>query len=112
MINLPIIIPHTAAGVALLMVFGRRGLFGKALAPLGLVFTDSLAGIVVAMAFVSLPYLVNMSQEAFAMVDEELELVALTDGASPWQSFWYVSLPLAWRGVTGGAVDDVGKRGE
>jgi len=104
LINLPIIIPHTAAGVALLMVFGRRGLFGEALAPLGLVFTDSLAGIVVAMAFVSLPYLVNMSQEAFAMVDEELELVALTDGASPWQSFLYVSLPLAWRGVTGGAL--------
>jgi len=104
LINLPIIIPHTAAGVALLMVFGRRGLFGEALAPLGLAFTDSLAGIVVAMAFVSLPYLVNMSAEAFALVEQELELVALTDGASPWQAFWLVTLPLAWRGVAGGAL--------
>ena len=40
------------------------------------------------MLFVSLPFLVNMSREAFALVDEELERVALTDGATPWQAFW------------------------
>ena len=103
-INLPVVIPHTAAGVALLMVFGRRGFLGQWLAPLGVTFTDNLGGIVVAMLFVSLPYLVNLSREAFALVDDELERVALTDGASPWQAFWHVTLPLAWRGVLGGAV--------
>lgn len=104
LVNLPLVIPHTAAGVALLLVFGRRGLIGQWLAPLGVTFTDNLGGIVVAMLFVSLPFLVNLSREAFALVDDELERVALTDGASAWQAFWYVTLPLAWRGVLGGAL--------
>ncbi len=103
-INLPIVIPHTAAGIALLLVFGRRGLLGQWLYPLGITFTDNVAGIVVAMLFVSLPFLVNLSKESFAMVDEEFEKVAFTDGASVWQAFFHVTLPLAWRGVVGGAV--------
>lgn len=103
-VNLPVVIPHTAAGIALLLVFGRRGLLGQVLSPLGLTFTDNLGGIVVAMLFVSLPFLVNLSREAFALTDEELERVAMTDGASLWQAFWHVTLPQAWRGVLGGAV--------
>lgn len=104
LVNLPVVIPHTAAGVALLLVFGRRGLLGEPLASLGLTFTDNPAGIVVAMMFVSLPFLVNLSRESFEMVEEELERVAMTDGASAWQAFWHVTLPLAGRGVLGGAV--------
>jgi molybdate/tungstate transport system permease protein len=103
-IDLPVVVPHTAAGIALLMVFGGKGLVGSWLAPLGIFFTDSLWGIVVAMGFVSLPYLVNMSREAFALVDEELELIALVEGATPWGAFCRVSLPLAWRGVVGGMM--------
>ena len=103
-VNLPVVIPHTAAGIALLLVFGRRGMLGQWLSPLGITFTDNVAGIVVAMLFVSLPYLVNLSRESFALVDEEFEKVAFTDGASLWQAFFYVTLPLAWRGVLGGAV--------
>lgn len=103
-INLPVVIPHTAAGVALLLVFGRGGVLGRWLESLGITFTDNLGGIVVAMLFVSLPFLVNLSREAFALVDEELERVALTDGATLWQAFWHVTLPQAWRGVLGGAV--------
>ena len=56
------------------------------------------------MLFVSLPFLVNLSRESFAMVDEEYEKVAYTDGASHWQAFFNVTLPLAWRGVLGAAV--------
>ncbi|MBN1537058.1 MAG: ABC transporter permease [Anaerolineales bacterium] len=103
-INLPVVIPHTAAGIALLLVFGRQGLIGRFLYPLGVAFTDNLGGIVVAMLFVSLSFLINASREAFAMVDKELELVAYSDGATPWQAFWHVTLPLAWRGVLSGAV--------
>ena len=104
LVNLPIIIPHTAAGVALLLVFGRRGLLGEWLEPLGIVFSDHLAGIVVAMLFVGLPFLVNASREAFATVEEEYIQAALADGASPWQAFWHVTLPLASSGVMSGAV--------
>jgi molybdate/tungstate transport system permease protein len=104
LVNLPIVIPHTAAGVALLLVFGRRGLLGQWLTPLGVAFTDNFGGIVVGMLFVSLPFLVNMSRESFALVDDELERVATIDGATAWGAFWHVTLPLAWRGVLGGAV--------
>jgi molybdate/tungstate transport system permease protein len=48
--------------------------------------------------------LVNAAREAFAMIDPELEGVALTMGASRWQAFLYVTLPLAWRGIIAGAV--------
>lgn len=103
-IDLPVVIPHTAAGIALLLVFGSQGMVGRFFAPWGLRFTENLAGIVVAMLFVSLPYLVNMSREAFGRVDRELEQAALVDGASRWQAIWYVTLPVAWRGVLGGAL--------
>lgn len=103
-IDLPLIIPHTAAGIALLLVFGRQGVLGPAMAALGLTFTDSLPGIVVAMAFVSLPYLVNLSREAIQLIEPEMEKVALIDGATSFQAFWYVTLPLAWRGVMSGML--------
>ena len=103
-VDLPIVIPHTAAGVALLLVFGSRGVLGEPLASLGIFFVDRLGGIVVAMLFVSLPYLVNMARTAFAGVDRELESVALVDGASPWQAFWHVTLPQSWRGILSGAM--------
>ncbi len=103
-VNLPLVIPHTAAGVALLMVFGRRGFFGQLFAPIGITFTDTVAGIAVAMAFVGLPFLVNAGREAFVLVDREYELAALADGASPWQAFWYVTLPQAWPGVLTGML--------
>ncbi|MBN1149022.1 MAG: ABC transporter permease [Anaerolineales bacterium] len=104
LIDLPVVIPHTAAGIALLMVFGSRGVLGRWLAPLGVFFTDRLAGVVVAMLFVSLPYLVNLSREAFALIDPEMEAIALVEGASPWQAFLHVSFPLAWRGVAAGML--------
>ena len=104
LISLPIVIPHTAAGIALLLVFGRRGFLGAPLGQLGLVFTDSVPGIVVAMAFVGLPFLVVAARDAFAMVEEEYEWAALADGASRWQAFSHVVLPLAWPGVLSGAL--------
>jgi molybdate/tungstate transport system permease protein len=103
-IDLPIIIPHTAAGVALLMVFGRRGVLGEPLASLGVYFTENFAGIVVAMLFVSLPLLVDTARESFALIDRRLEGVARTLGASPWSAFRRVTLPLAWRGIIAGSV--------
>jgi len=102
--DLPVIIPHTAAGIALLLVYGSRGWIGAPAEKLGLAFTNQPAGIVAAMLFVSAPYLVNLSREAFALVDRELELQALVEGASAWGAFWHVTLPIAWRGVVSGAL--------
>ena len=68
LIDLPVVLPHTAAGVALLVVYGHDGILGRLLAPLGITFTDAMPGIVVAMMFVSVPFLVDMAKEAFAAV--------------------------------------------
>ena len=103
-VSLPVIIPHTAAGIALLMVFGRRGLLGGLFARAGFFFVDRLAGVVTAMLFVGLPFLVTASREAFSAVDTEMEKAAMIDGASQWQVFVHVTLPQAWRGVTAGAM--------
>ncbi len=103
-IDIPIVFPHTAAGVALLMVWGRDGVIGRALASVGITFTDTVAGIVLAMLFVSLPFLVDTSREAFALVDERYEHVARTLGSSRAGAFARVTFPQAWRGVLSGAV--------
>lgn len=104
LINLPIVIPHTAAGIALLMVFGRQTFLGSLFNKVGINFVDQLPGIVVGMLFVSLPYLVNGSREAFELIDPELERVAETEGASRWQAFTRITLPLAWRGILASAL--------
>ena len=82
-IDLPIVFPHTAAGIALLTVYGRQGVVGRLLAPLGITFTETVAGIVLAMLFVSLPFLVDGARESFALVDERYEHVARTLGLVP-----------------------------
>ncbi len=104
LINLPIVIPHTAAGIALLLVFGRQAPLGKLFNEVGIGFVDQLPGIIVGMTFVSLPFLVRSSREAFTLVDPELERIAETEGASKWQVFFLITLPLAWRGVAAGAL--------
>jgi molybdate/tungstate transport system permease protein len=103
-IDLPIMIPHTAAGIALLMVYGREFLVGKAFAAVGVSFTGNIAGISLAMAFVSLPFLVNAARDGFLGVDPRLERVARTLGASPWQAFFKISLALCWRSILSGAI--------
>jgi molybdate/tungstate transport system permease protein len=104
LLDVPVVVPHSAAGIALLMVFGRRALVGRAFNLAGIKFVSALPGIVVAMLFVSLSFLVNAAREAFESVDPRLERVARTLGASPWQSFARVSLPLAWRGILSGML--------
>jgi molybdate/tungstate transport system permease protein len=103
-IDVPVVVPHSAAGIALLMTFGRRTAIGGALGLVGLKFVSAVPGIVIAMLFVSLSFLVNAAREGFEAVEPRLERVARTLGASPWRVFWTVSLPLAWRSVLSGLV--------
>ncbi len=103
-VDLPVVVPHTAAGIALLMVFGRRFLAGKAFSIFGISFVGTEAGIVVAMTFVSAPFLINAARDAFAGVPPRIEEVARTLGASPFQVFRRISLPVALRGILSGAL--------
>jgi len=104
LVDLPLAVPHTVVGIALLFVFGRRGMIGALLAPLGLEFWGTKAGIIIAMLFVSVPFMVNSARLGFAAVDPRLEKVARTLGASALEVFYRIDLPLAWRGIMTGAV--------
>lgn len=103
-IDVPIVIPHSAAGIALLMVFSRSSFLGQAFSSVGIQFISSAPGVVVAMLFVSVPFLVDSAREGFEAVDPHLEHVARTLGASSWESFWRVSFPLAWRSILSGMI--------
>ncbi len=104
LIDLPIVIPHSAAGIALLFIFGRKYLLGRIMNSLGITFLDSLAGIVIAMLFVSVPFLIDSAREGFEKVDPRLENVARTLGATHFQTFLHVSFPLAWRSIVAGMI--------
>ena len=104
LIDVPIVVPHTAAGIALLFVFGRNFFAGKVFHFIGIDFVDATAGIVIAMLFVSIPFLIDSAKEGFKKVDVRLEKVSRTLGASPWQTFFRISFPLAWRSILAGSI--------
>jgi molybdate/tungstate transport system permease protein len=103
-IDLPVVLPHTAAGIALLGFISRDGLLGKAASAVGLNLVNHPSGIALAMAFVSLPFLINSARDGFASVPERLEKAALNLGAGQTRMFFTISLPLAWRSVISGFV--------
>jgi len=103
-LDIPMMIPHIVAGIALFEVFNRSGLVGGPLRMLGLTFQDSFPGVVVAMLFMSFPYLVNSAREGFRSVDPRLEKVARSLGASPWKAFLRVTFPLAFPSIFNGML--------
>lgn len=104
LVELPVVIPHPVAGIALLLFLGRHSAVGGALAAVGLEFVSRVPGIVAGMLFVSAPIIVSAAREAFHGVDPQLERVARTLGDSGWDAFRRITLPLAARSVLAGAV--------
>ena len=103
-LDLPLLIPHPVAGIALLLLLGRESAIGGAALELGLRIVGTPAGIIAAMLFVSAPLFVSGAREAFAKVDARYEGVARTLGDTPWRAFRRVTLPLAGRGLLASAV--------
>ena len=103
-LDLPIVIPHPVAGIALLLALGRQSAVGSGLLALGLRLTGSVTGIVCAMLFVAAPLYLSAAREAFARVDPRYEAVARTLGDPAWRAFRRVTLPLALRGLVAAAV--------
>jgi molybdate/tungstate transport system permease protein len=104
LLDLPLLIPHPVAGIALLLVLGRDSMLGQAALSLGLRIVGSPAGIVCAMLFVSAPLYLSGAREAFARVDRRFEAVARTLGDHRWRVFRRVTLPLSGRGLVAAAV--------
>lgn len=104
LVDMPTVLPPAVAGVALLMAFGRRGLLGGFLEQAGIHIAFSTAAVVMAQAFVAAPYFIRSANLGFSAVDQETRQAAALDGASEWQVFTMVVLPLAWTSLVTGAV--------
>jgi len=103
-VDLPIVLPPTVAGLALLLVFGRRGLLGEPLQVLGLEIPFTTIAVILAQTFVSAPFFVRSARTGLAAVDRELEDAARVDGASEARLFRSITLPLAAGALSAGLV--------
>jgi molybdate transport system permease protein len=105
LVTVPLVLPPVVGGVALLLVFGRRGLVGEWLdTTFGFSLPFTTAGVVVAEAFVAMPFLVISVEGALRGADARYEEAAATLGAGRWTAFRRVTLPLVAPGVAAGAV--------
>jgi molybdate/tungstate transport system permease protein len=104
LIDLPILIPHNAAGTALLLVLTPASPIGSFFNSIGIRFQESIFGIVVAMAFVSSPFMIRSAQEAFASINPAMEQTARSLGATNFKAFANVTFPLALKGILTGCM--------
>ncbi len=104
LVDLPITVPPVVCGVALLLAFGRRGLLGRSFEAFGVTIPFSTAAVVMAQVFIASPFFTKAARTGFESVPLRLESAARTLGASPWHTFWTVTLPLARPALLAGAV--------
>jgi molybdate transport system permease protein len=105
LVTVPLVLPPVVGGVALLLVFGRRGLLGGWLdTTFGITLPFTTTGVVVAEAFVAMPFLVIAVEGALRGADTRYEEAAATLGAGRWSTFRRVTLPLVAPGIAAGAV--------
>ncbi len=104
LVELPMVLPPAVAGVALLMAFGRRGVFGAHLSTLGLELAFTQAAVVLAQLFVAGPFYIKSALAGFARIEHDVEEAAAIDGADPWMVFRRMTVPLAWPALLGGMV--------
>lgn len=104
LLDLPMVLPPAVAGIALLMTLGRRGAFGPTLSALGIEVSFTTVAVVLAQLFIAAPFYVKAARGGFELADPALEEVAAVFGASPWQTFRRVTVPLALPALLAGAV--------
>jgi len=104
LIDLPTVLPPAVAGVALLMAFGRRGLFGPWLESIGVNIPFTVIAVVMAQTFLAAPFYVKAAAIGFSSIDPELKQAAALDGANRWQIFRHITLPLSWMALLSGSV--------
>ena len=103
-IDLPIVLPPSVAGLALLLLLGRNGLLGPPLSALGIELPFTTAAVVIAQCFVAAPFYVRSARTGFASVDRDLEDAARVDGASERALFLRITVPLASSALAAGLV--------
>lgn len=104
LVDLPIVVPPSVAGLALLLVYGRRGVLGGALEVAGVSIAFTTIAVIVAQTFVAAPFYVRAARTGFLGVERELEEAAAVDGARPSQVVRRITLPLAAPAIGAGLV--------
>lgn len=104
LIDLPMVLPPTVSGLALLLAFGRAGLAGKALAAFGISVPFTLLAVILAQVFMAVPFFIGPVRAGFATVEPRVREVAGTLGASERYAFWRVMLPLSAPSVIAGTA--------
>ena len=103
-VDLPIVLPPSVAGLALLFVFGRQGLVGSTLAVFGITIPFTTFAVILAQTFVAAPFYVRSARTGIAGVDRDTEDAARVDGAHERDVFRWVTMPLAGTALAAGAV--------
>ncbi len=104
LLDLPIVLPPAVAGVALLLTFGRQGPLGGWLATWGIQIAFTKTAVIMAQTFIAAPFFIKSAAIGFARIDPELEQAAALDGATTWEIFRTISLPLARMALLSGAL--------
>lgn len=103
-IDIPILLPHTVAGIALLTLFGEHGPLGAIFLQFGIRFIDTIFGIIIAQLFVSAPFYIKTVRESFKEIDPKYYNVARTLGASPSKAFLEIEFPLVFHSIITGGI--------
>jgi molybdate transport system permease protein len=104
LVDLPVVLPPSVAGLALLIAFGRQGIFGELLVLLGISLPFTTTAVVLAQTFVAAPLFVRSARVGFAEIEPQLEEAAIIQGAGEMQLFRFIMIPLAWRSLLTGTI--------
>lgn len=102
LVDIPAVLPPSAAGIALLLAFGRMGLLGEHLHVLGIQLSFTTAAVVLAELFVATHFYVRQAEVGFGRIDREVEEAAMVDGASRTRVFSKITIPLAFPSLVAG----------
>ncbi len=104
LMDLPVVLPPSAAGIALLLAFGRFGLIGQYLNVFGITLTFTTVAVVMAEVFVAAPFYLRQAVTSFAGIDRNIEEAAMVDGADRSAVFFRITIPLAFPALVAGAL--------
>jgi molybdate transport system permease protein len=104
LVDLPIVLPPSVAGIALLIAFGRQGLFGPILNKVGIHLPFTAFAVVMAQTFVAAPLYVRAARIGFKEIDIQIEESARVEGANQWQLFSEIMFPLSGKALVNGAI--------
>ena len=104
LVDLPAVLPPSAAGIALLLAFGRVGLIGEQLTALGITISFTTAAVILAELFVATHFYVRQAAVGFGQIERSIEEAAMVDGGGRTTVFLRVTIPLAFPALLAGAV--------